>query len=310
MSSFTPSYIRAFRDGRLQEKAQIARKRLEACDLCPRNCGANRLSGETGACGTGDLAMVSSYDAHFGEERPLVGTGGSGTIFFTWCNLGCNFCQNWEISHQGDGTAVTPEILSDTMIYLQRMGCHNINFVTPSHVVPQILSALEIAADKGLYLPLVYNTSGYDRLDTIQLLEGIIDIYMPDFKFWDPRVAEMTCQAADYPECARMAIGEMYRQVGDLQTDSQGIAWKGLLIRHLVMPNNLAGTKAVMAFIAGTLSTTTYVNIMPQYRPCGTARTVKGLARHITDQEFADALEAAKNQGLTRLDPPSPLFRL
>ena len=238
----------------LREKTQKAYDQLKSCVLCPRKCGVDRLSGETGTCKTGRLAWVSSYSPHFGEEAPLVGNCGSGTIFFTHCNLRCLFCQNFDISHQGCGQEVSGEKLAAMMLDLQNQGCHNINFVTPSHVVPQILSAVEIAIQRGLHVPLVFNSGGYDRVATLKLLEGVFDIYMPDFKFWDPQIAEDACQARDYPEVARKALLEMHRQVGDLLLDEAGIARRGLVIRHLVLPDGLAGTREIMRFIAQRLS--------------------------------------------------------
>ncbi|MBU0992062.1 MAG: radical SAM protein [Proteobacteria bacterium] len=309
MASFIPSYIQCRKNGQLHQKIRTASEKLEKCDLCPRKCGVNRRSGETGVCKTGEFAFVSSYNAHFGEESPLVGTHGSGTIFFTWCSLLCNFCQNYEISHKGHGTEVSHETLADIMLHLQKTGCHNINLVTPSHVVPQILAALDIAVPKGLRVPLVYNSSGYDCLETIRLLEGVIDIYMPDFKFWDPEVADMTCHAKDYPRAARLAIKEMHRQVGNLVSNADNIAEKGLLIRHLVLPGGLAGTKDIMNFIAEEISTDTYVNIMPQYRPCGMAHTIEGLSDYLPEEEFVEALKIAQRRGLKRLDKPLGLFR-
>jgi putative pyruvate formate lyase activating enzyme len=253
---------------------------------------------------------VSSYTPHYGEEAPLVGTNGSGTIFFTHCNLLCIFCQNFDISHEGIGQEVSAEQLAAIMIDLQRMGCHNINFVTPSHVVWQILEALAIAAENGLRVPLVYNSGGYDRVETLQLLEGVFDIYMPDFKFWDPRVAEETCNAPDYPEVARNALREMHRQVGDLVIDGNGIARRGLLVRHLVLPESLAGTREIMRFIADDISTNTYVNIMTQYRPCGRAAEVRELAAYPTENDFQKARRAAIEAGIRRLDRPRRVFAL
>jgi len=286
-------YISAHKKGLLKQQITAAKTRLEACDLCPRMCGVNRMADELGTCKTGQWAWISSIHAHMGEESPLVGINGSGTIFFTHCNLLCNFCQNYEISHQGEGRPVDDNQLAQCMLSLQRDGCHNINFVTPSHVVPQILSALEIAIDQGLKIPLVYNTSAYDRVETLQLMDGIVDIYLPDFKFWDSGIAEKTCQAPDYPQVACQAILEMHRQVGDLKMDSSGIAKSGLMIRHLVLPNNLAGTEAVMTFIAEQISTDTYVNIMPQYRPCGQVHQIEEMASTVSAQEFQAALEIA-----------------
>ena len=305
-----PSYLNLIQDGVLAERAKAAADRLQACTLCPRKCGVDRLAGEAGFCKTGTRAWVSSYSPHFGEEAPLVGSGGSGTIFFTHCNLLCNFCQNFDISHEGFGQKVTDSQLAALMLELQKAGCHNINFVTPSHVVPQILKAIKIAAAEGLRIPLVYNTGSYDRVTTLKLLEGVFDIYMPDFKFWSSETAEKTCDAADYPAVARKALMEMHRQVGDLQIDASGIAIKGLLIRHLVMPGGLAGTRDVMRFIARELSTDSYVNIMSQYRPCGRAAEFPDLATYPSTADFKEAVNAARQQGLHRLDRPRRVFRL
>ena len=296
-----PSYLNGLDAGTLAKKANTARAALAQCRLCPRRCGANRLSGETGICRTGRRAVVASAHPHFGEEPELVGVNGSGTIFFTHCSLGCRFCQNADISHEGYGSAVDDAALAGMMLELQAMGCHNINFVTPSHVVPQILAAVLIAAENGLRIPLVYNSSGYDSVSTLALLEGVIDIYMPDFKFWDAQIAEATCSAPDYPETARRAILEMQRQVGTLRTDARGIALQGLIIRHLVLPGDLSGTAAIAQFIASQLDTDSYVNVMPQYRPCGETSAVEALNRRLKPSEFAAAVAAARQAGLTRL---------
>jgi len=301
VNSFQPAYIETFENSVLKEMKEKAFEQLKNCHLCPRNCGVDRTNDETGVCKTGIKAVVASYSPHFGEEAPLVGRYGSGTIFFTHCNLLCNFCQNYDISHEGQGVEVSKSQLARIMLELQQTGCHNINFVSPSHVIPQILAALEIAIEHGLKVPLVYNTGGYDHVESLQLLEGIVDIYMPDFKFWDPKVAKETCNAPDYPERAKTAIVEMHRQVGDLQIED-GIATRGLLIRHLVMPDDLAGTKQVMSFIANKISKNTYINIMPQYRPCGTVYKSKALSRSITNEEFEKALIIARKEGLYRFD--------
>jgi len=306
-NKFEPVYLKSLKNGQLDEKISIAKESLKACDLCPRKCGVDRRSEQTGFCKTGINAKISSFNAHFGEESPLVGKNGSGTIFFTHCSLLCNFCQNYDISHLGDGIEQSKEVLASIMLKLQEMGCHNINFVTPSHVIYPILSALKIAASNGLTIPLVYNTSCYDSINTIKLLDNVIDIYMPDFKFWSEKIAEKTCNAPDYPEKARTAIKEMYRQVGDLKCDNSGIAQRGLLVRHLVMPDNWAGTKQVMKFIAG-ISKNTYINIMPQYRPCGKADEFTELSRHITSKEFANAVSDAKNEGLYNFDKRRAFF--
>jgi putative pyruvate formate lyase activating enzyme len=309
MPTSEPVYLQSHRKGLLHRKVEQAFERLSACILCPRMCRADRLAGETGVCRTGRLASVSSFNAHFGEEAPLVGTQGSGTIFFTHCNLLCLFCQNFDISHQGIGQEVSTEQLAGIMLALQGQGSHNINFVTPSHVVPQLLAAVEAAVANGLNLPLVYNSGGYDRPETLELLEGVIDIYMPDFKFWDSEIARKTCNAPDYPEVARQALMEMHRQVGDLVLDKNGIARRGLLVRHLVMPGGMAGTRQVMRFIARNLSLRTYVNVMSQYRPCGRAEEVPGLEAPLSPAEYHRAVEEAVEEGITRLDQPRRILR-
>jgi putative pyruvate formate lyase activating enzyme len=248
------------------------------------------------------MALVSSFNPHFGEEAPLVGAFGSGTIFFTHCNLHCDFCQNYDISHEGAGEEVSIGQLAGTMLILQNSGCHNINLVTPSHVVPQILSAVDMAIDGGLKIPLVYNSSGYDSVETLMLLEGVVDIYLVDFKFWQPRVAGVTCDAPDYPDVTRRAILEMYRQVGDLTMDENGIATRGLMVRHLLLPDGLAGTAEVMRFISNEVSKETYVNIMNQYRPRGEVSRVKEMSRPTAAGAYEKAIEIAKNAGLHRLE--------
>jgi len=297
-----PAYLESYHHGILKERITILRDKLKCCTLCPRKCEADRLSGETGICKTGEYAFVSSYMPHFGEEAPLVGRHGSGTIFFTHCNLLCFFCQNYDISHQGRGHEATNRELADMMLSLQALGCHNINFVTPSHVIPQILEALHLAINDGLHVPLVYNSSGYDLVDTLLMLDGIIDIYMPDFKFWDPAISDLSCNAPDYPEIAKAALKEMHRQVGDLILDQGRVAVKGLLVRHLVMPENMAGTGEAMEYIANHISTNTYVNIMPQYRPCGKAYKYPPFNRPITHDEFYSAIDMAKKAGIKRFD--------
>ena len=309
MPTIEPVYLQSHRNGLLHRKVEQAFERLSACTLCPRICGVDRLAGETGVCKTGRLASVSSYNAHFGEEAPLVGEQGSGTIFFTHCNLLCLFCQNFDISHEGIGQEISAEQLAGMMLALQRQGCHNINFVTPSHVVPQLLAGLEVAVANGLNVPLVYNTGGYDRSETLKLLEGVIDLYMPDFKFWDPELARKACGAPDYPEVARQALMEMHRQVGDLVLDENGIARRGLLVRHLVMPGGLAGTRQIMRFIARNLSPRTYVNVMSQYRPCGRAEEVPGLEAPLSPAEYRRAVAEAVEEGITRLDQPRRVLR-
>jgi putative pyruvate formate lyase activating enzyme len=305
-----PRYLDTHERGELTPKVAAALEMLRRCRLCPRECGANRLEGETGRCRTGRRAVLASSDAHFGEEAPLVGRHGSGTLFFSNCNLGCCFCQNEGISHHGVGVEVTADDLATTMVALQDRGCHNINLVTPTHVTAQILEALPLAIEEGLRLPLVYNCGGYERVETLRLLEGVVDIYMPDFKFWGAKIAAEACDAPDYAQAARKAFKEMHRQVGDLKLDANGLAVSGLLVRHLVLPDGLAGTAEVLGFIAKELSPDTYVNVMDQYRPCARAADVPALARPIRAAEFRHALAAAKAAGLRRLDPPRRIFIL
>jgi len=299
---FEPAYIQTFKDGLFPEKIGKAFQTLEKCHLCPRDCGVNRLEGERGVCKAGYLPEVSSCSPHFGEERPLVGFHGSGTIFMTHCNLRCLFCQNYSISHLGEGQEVSFERLAKMMVELQKIGCHNINFVTPTHYVPQILKALAVAIEKGLSVPLVYNTGGYDSVETLKLLDGVFDIYMPDLKYSGSEVAQTYSQAPDYPQVARLAFKEMHRQVGDLIIDERGIAQRGLLVRHLVLPQETAGTKEAMRFLASEISKNTYVNIMDQYHPCGSIDPKSPLSRRITINEFNEAIETAKKEGITRLD--------
>jgi len=277
---------------------------LEECRVCPRRCGVNRLAGESGKCHVTTQTIVSSYSPHFGEEAPLVGRHGSGTIFFTYCNLRCVFCQNYTISQLGEGSAVDREELARMMLSLQAKGCHNINLVSPTHVVPHILDALELAVDMGLHLPLVYNSGGYDSTETLELLDGIIDIYMPDAKYSDEKTAEQLSGIKDYPEVNRAAVKEMHRQVGDLQIDEQGIAQRGLLVRHLVLPNRLAGTEEVVRFLAQEVSPNTYLNVMAQYHPCHKAFDIPQLSHPLTRHEFNEAVDLAHQQGLYRLDSP------
>ena len=297
-----PAYLKLWRSGELEQRAAEAYARLEACDLCARECGADRrLHPQDAGCHTGERAWVSSYGPHFGEEDPLVGSGGSGTIFFTWCNLRCQFCQNYEISQLGDGREVEPEQIAEMMLSLQAQGCHNINLVSPSHVVPQILAALWIAAEAGLRLPLVYNTGGYDSLKTLALLDGVVDIYMPDIKYADAAVARRASGIAHYPAANQAAVKEMQRQVGDLSLDGRGFARRGLLVRHLVLPAGLAGTADVVRFLRDEVSPRAYVNVMQQYRPCYRAREAPPLGRPISRQEYAEAVGLAAGAGL-RLD--------
>jgi len=307
-------YLALHQTGELARRAEQALALLEDCQLCPRACAVDRRQDELGTCETGRSALLASYNPHFGEEGPLVGRHGSGTIFFGSCNLLCSFCQNHDISHLpsakqrererrfGGIMEVGPEALASVMLELQERGCHNINFVSPSHVVPQILEALPLAAERGLSVPLVYNSGGYDSVETLRLLDGVVDIYMPDFKFWDGAWSERYCAAADYPEVARAALREMHRQVGVLSLDAEGVATRGLLVRHLVMPEDAAGTPEVMRFLAEELSPDTYVNVMDQYRPCGGAVGDRHIGHRPTPEDYQAALAAAGAAGLHRLD--------
>lgn len=297
------SYVALHRSGELAERARLAVARLGRCDLCAHRCRVDRTAGARGAvCRTGRLARVAHTGPHHGEERPISGRRGSGTIFFAWCSLRCVYCQNWEISQAGLGTEVDARDLATMMLELQSMGCHNVNLVTPSHVVAQVLEALDLAAGAGLRIPLVYNTAGYDAPDALALLDGVVDIYMPDIKYADADAARRCSRVRDYVEVSRRAVREMHRQVGDLVVDGDGVARRGLLVRHLVLPGDLAGTEAVLRFVADELSPDTYVNVMGQYRPCHDAWEHPPLDRRPTAGELAAAREAAARVGLHRLD--------
>lgn len=302
--SFEPSYLRLQAKNELKSKAEALWEIMGRCELCPRRCGVNRHAGKSGFCrAPGTTLMVSGFSPHFGEERCLVGYGGSGTIFFTHCNLRCVFCQNWEISHLGRGYKVTIDKLAEMMLSLQKMGCHNINLVTPTHYSPHIVKAIEIASKKGLRLPIVYNTSGWERIEILKILEGIVDIYLPDFKYWDSeKAAKYSSGASSYPEVTKQAILEMHKQVGVAKPESDGILKKGLIIRHLVMPNNVAGSEKVLEWIAQNLPKDTYVNIMSQYTPLFKALDYPEIARRITREEYEKVVSKAKKLGLTNLD--------
>ena len=306
---FQPAYLRRCESGELERRVERALSLLESCTACPRNCRVNRLAGKFAVCKTGRYAIVSSYNAHHGEEDCLRGWIGSGTIFFSGCNLRCVFCQNFDLSWQLRGTAAPPERLARMMLELQADGCHNINFVTPEHVVPQIVEALPLAIERGLRLPIVYNTSAYDSMESLELMDGIVDIYMPDFKYWDSEMARKYSKAPDYPDVARRTIKEMYRQVGDLVMDEHGLAIRGVLIRHLVMPGDIAGTREVMRWIARELSPTTYVNVMAQYYPAGKVSPGEypEINRRLTPTEYERALDEARRAGLDRLDSRQPI---
>jgi putative pyruvate formate lyase activating enzyme len=297
----SPSYIELYESGGLERCAQELHARLEECTLCPHRCRADRIKGRGGKCRTGALPILSSFNPHFGEEAPLVGRHGSGTIFFSYCNLSCIFCQNYDISHLGRGEEISYEELAEVMLHLQKKGCHNINFVTPTHVNYAIIKALILAIPHGLKIPLVYNSGGYDDAGIIRLLEGAYDIYMPDLKYMDPDTAARLSGAHDYPSRAAAAIMEMHRQVGDLVLDQNGIARRGLLVRHLVLPNNLAATDRVIQFIAN-LSAHTYLNIMDQYSPEYRAYECPDLRRRATLSEYDAAVALALRCGLSRID--------
>lgn len=302
MEKFKPGYLSLYDSGELAERAGALRRVLAECTLCPRHCRVNRLAGEKGVCRTGALPRVATFGPHFGEERPLTGSRGSGTIFLSFCNLKCVFCQNYDISQLGEGRETTAEELAGIMLSLRRQGCHNINFVTPSHQAAQIVAALPHAVEQGLDVPLVYNCGGYEETATLRMLEGIFDIYLPDFKYGDNETAFRLSGTPDYVEIAREAVKEMHRQVGDLVIDERGIALRGLLVRHLVLPGGLAGTRRVMEFIAKEISPHTYVNLMDQYHPCHKAAEYPPLNRRITSAEFDEAVSCAVDSGIRRLD--------
>lgn len=301
MASFEPAYVKLLHTGELAHRVQDAYAHLGSCDLCAQECHVDRHAAR-GVCRTGIQAAVSSYGPHHGEEAPLSGSRGSGTIFFAYCNMRCQFCQNYDISQLGEGHEVEPEEIAAAMLELQAMGCHNINLVSPSQVVAQILAAVAVAAQAGLLLPLVYNTGGYDSLAALGLLDGVVDIYMPDMKYADARLAIRLSKARDYPAANRAAVKEMHRQVGDLVMDERGIARRGLLVRHLVMPGGLAGTPEVARFLAEEISRDTYINVMAQYHPCYKAFEHPPLDRRITPKEYADAVAACRAAGLRRFD--------
>ncbi len=295
--AFIPAYKNLDKD-RFQEKIQKLEKIPESCTLCPRKCRTNRIKGEKGFCRAIADLRVSSYGAHFGEEKMLVGTGGSGTIFLTWCNLRCKFCQNYDISLEGLGTKTSIEECAEIMLHLMKRGCHNINLVTPTHYLPQLVKAIKIASDKGLNIPIVYNCGGYENIDVIKILEGLVDIYMPDIKYSKSETASILSGAPDYFDRCREAVKEMYRQVGNIQLEN-GIAKRGLLVRHLVLPENIAGSKEIFSFLKNEISPSVYVNIMAQYRPYGDIPDC--INRRITADEYRDAIEQARNTGLKNI---------
>ena len=300
---FSPGYLTLHKRDELKERGQKLWNLMERCELCPRQCGANRLKGERGFCQSNSKLEITAYHPHYGEERPLVGRGGSGTIFLTHCSLRCVFCINWQISQGGNETPQRVEGMAEMMLRLQEMGCHNINLVTPTHYSPHILLALDIAAGRGLRLPVVYNTCGWERLEILKMLDGVVDIYLPDFKYSDGKMAaEYSSDAETYPEITKAALLEMHRQVGVAHPAPDGLIYRGLMIRHLVMPNGVSGTKAVVEWIAENLPKDTYLNLMSQYTPAFKARQYPKIARRITRSEYRDAVTWAKAAGLTNLD--------
>ncbi len=307
VSTFEPAYLSLLRSTELKGRVQAAYDRLHACDFCGRECRVDRYA-KTGSCKTGVRPVVASYHPHRGEEEPLRGWRGSGTIFFAWCNLNCQFCQNYDISQLGHGDEVEPEELAEMMLTLQERGCHNINLVSPTHVVAPILAAVLIAAQAGLRLPLVWNTGGYDSLTALELLDGVVDIYMPDMKYADEEIAHRYSRIKNYPAINQAAVKEMHRQVGDLVLDENGVALRGLLVRHLVLPEGLAGTPAIARFLAEEISRDTYVNVMDQYRPCYKAAAMPPLHRPITRAEYEQAVQQAREAGLHRFDKREPRF--
>ena len=302
-STYEPGYLSLHRNGELKARGEELWEIMQDCRLCPRSCGTNRLEKDRGFCGANANLEISSYHPHHGEEKPLRGHAGSGTIFLTHCSLRCVFCINWQVSQGGDGTRRSIKAMANMMLDLQRKGCHNINFVTPTHYIPHIVLAVDIAASKGLRLPLVYNTCGWERREILRKLDGIIDIYLPDFKYADPNMADKySSEAFSYPDLTGKAILEMHRQVGVAKPTNDGLMYKGLMIRHLVMPNNVSGSKEVMSWIAESLPKDTYVNIMSQYRPMFKAFDYPDINRRITNLEFYSVVRHAKALGLTNLD--------
>ena len=307
MSAFEPAYLALLRSGELKRRVHAAYEGLHACDFCGRECRTDRYE-QPGACRTGTRAVVSSFGPHMGEENPLRGNRGSGTIFFAWCNLHCQYCQNYDISQLGRGEETEPEEIASMMLTLQERGCHNINFVSPTHVVAPILAALLIAAEAGLRLPLVWNTGGYDSLEALALLDGVVDIYMPDMKYADEEIAHTYSKVKNYPAVNQAAVKEMHRQAGDLALDENDIALRGLLVRHLVLPEGLAGTAVIARFLAEEVSPDTYINVMDQYRPCYKAEELPPLDHPVTRVEYEEALEQAREAGLHRFDKREPRF--
>jgi len=304
LDNYKPKYLKLYKSGELLKRAKTAIKLLKNCRICPQNCRVDRAKGEKGVCRAGRELVVSGVSPHYGEEKVLVGKGGSGTIFFSWCNLSCVFCQNCDTSQEGNGYTISEEKLGEAMVRLQNLGVENINLVSPSHYWPQILKAIYYAANKGLKIPIVYNTGCYDTTTALRFMEDVVDIYMPDIKFSDDETARKYAGAPRYFSVAKKAVKEMHRQVGDLKLDSRGIAYRGLLIRHLVLPEDLSGTEEVLDFIAEEVSKNTYINIMDQYYPAHKAYNIPPLNRRITKKEFRKAIVMAQKKGLHRLEKP------
>ncbi len=298
-----PAYLELAADGRLAARAEELKELYKNCTLCPRDCRVDRTKKQLGKCRASAALKISSAFPHFGEERPLVGSKGSGTVFLSHCALRCIYCQNYTLSMEGEGIEVPDERVAEAMLKLQNLGCHNINWVTPTHYLPGLVNALCLAVPRGLKIPIVYNTSGYEKPEILEKLEGIVDIYLPDFKYWDPEMAGLySSEAYGYPHYARLALQEIFRQVGDLEKNGRGVARRGLMVRHLVLPNRVAGTREILEFIAAKLSSSTYVNIMRQYRPEYRAREFRQIDRRLKDSEYAEALGWARQLGLTNLD--------
>ncbi len=294
----TPSYLKLLATGELEQRVKTAQEMLEPCTICSEKCRAHRRSGQSGRCLIADQAIVADYSPHFGEEAPIRGTRGSGTVFFSGCNMHCVYCQNHSISQNTPGAPVSPEIMAFMFLMLQENGCHNINLVSPSHIVPMFLQGLITAAREGLSIPIVYNSGGYDSVNTLRILDGVIDIYMPDFKYWDTDTGYRLSGVKNYPVAARKAIKEMHRQVGRLQLDEQGVAVRGLLVRHLVLPVSLAGTEHVVKFLAQEIGQGTWINVMEQYHPCWKAKGYPPIDRPVTKSEYTEAVTLAKDAGL------------
>lgn len=294
----SPSYLRLFQTGELERRLHAAFEMQSPCRLCPRRCGARRADGEKGFCESGAAARVFRYGPHFGEEPPITGSGGSGTVFLSGCTLSCAYCQNYKFSQEGEGVELPAGVLSRIFVELKQKGCHNLNWVTPSHFLPQLLSALALAAGRGFDLPVVYNTSGYESLEALRILDGCVDVYLADMRYDSPEVALKYSGARDYPEVNRVAVAEMWRQVGPLDVDGSGAAVKGLIVRHLVLPRGLSGTRGICRFIAGEISTGAAVSLMSQYAPCHRALRDAALCRRLTEAEYSEAIGILAEYGL------------